>query len=232
MVFGHISFGEAAFTPINFTLYDQYGNRGDFHLYPDDIPQQYDNDILQDWDFVRNNFTTLLPTQQRGEPPNLQLNCMVNAQPDANPQVNERKDIIGINSESFVNNYAKGPALEVRAGDGELWLITPVGQDVDNPQRLFTVTSVKQRKNIYTVNTLNDPLVITDGAGYNWLLKPLWNKGEMVISYSKDNSTWSWYPTLVTLMQGSTQRILYLVHIEPYHADDDKYAWSIAPYTQ
>ena len=50
--FGYINVGGYSFCPVPITLYDQYGNTGDYTVFPNNLPSTYSVEAFDDWDFI------------------------------------------------------------------------------------------------------------------------------------------------------------------------------------
>lgn len=212
--FGHINSGGYKYHPVNFSLYDQYGNSGKFSISPIDIPLIYNYETIANLNFIKDGFTTAQPSEAPGEISDIFI--MTDFQSE---------QTIGICDDKTIIRWTGGPPLDTKSSR-ITFTIKPNAAQSDNPQRIFQIQhKIGDIANYLSIKGSNNPVILTTDMNNakTWYLKPIWQDNYIVISdYSYPGNN-SWYPANASETRTGEHVFVFL---SPYHNKDNSFRWS------
>ncbi|CRX97093.1 Ig-like domain-containing protein [Yersinia enterocolitica] len=211
--FGYINVGEVEYKQIDFKLYDQYGNSGDFSIDPEAIPSDYNSNKMGDINFVKDRI------------PGVMSNSSIGIKTDLFISSNTyNTDTIGICSDSFITDKIGGTVLDLKSSSIAFSITPSSPQDQNNPKRIFNI--VYNNINVSNYLKINNSAVITTSdSSITWNLKPIWNDNYVVISNSASPGNISWYPAPAN--DSKTGEHIF-VYVDGYSVTDNSFLWFLS----
>jgi hypothetical protein len=213
--FGNINYGGYDYHQVNFSLYDQYGNFGEFSLAPENIPKEYNSSTMGSVPFIRSGFSIAKDEKNAGSTNSTVLIQSVT-----------RGQVVGMCKDDYINKVFGGTALELLSGAARFTL-TCTGHIGSGQPVYFDIStkSLSGEQNYISQQSDGNGLIFNkdDKEKITWLIQPVWNNNHLVIS-KRDAPASSWYPA--DAFSDKTGQHL-LVYVHDYSEADNDYKWLV-----
>ena len=220
--FGHLSPDSMDCKPVNFTLFDQYGNSTALHLEPLLIPYKYDNTAIAAWRFIGDDFADAAPSTQPGYSDPVSL---YNSASAGGGRVGALQDDKGEfpGPPVVLNKDAVRVTLTARPdADGGTLVTSHTAFDI------AIQTPPYSGKSLFVTADRRAPVMVArSGSGNEWHLAPAWNANATFIATQSTEYVFCYGMKDSLVQNGETMSAVFATSFRPEL--ENMFTWEFRP---